>query len=57
MTHLKNFLAQLALNMELANLKKNQLKNTKDPNHYHTMTKIKNSLDPKNLLNPGKIII
>ena len=53
---LEKFSGSISAEHGIGQLKTNQLKNTKDPNHYHIMTKIKNSLDPKNLLNPGRII-
>ena len=33
-----------------------QLKDTKDAHYYRIMTQIKNTFDPKNLLNPNRII-
>ncbi len=53
---LEKFSGSISAEHGIGQLKTNQLINTKDPNHYHIMTKIKNSLDPKNLLNPGRII-
>ena len=52
----EKFSGSISAEHGIGQLKTNQLINTKDPNHYHIMTKIKNSLDPKNLLNPGRII-
>ncbi len=40
----------------IGQLKTDQLIKTKDPNHYRIMTLIKNSFDPKNILNPDRII-
>ena len=53
---LEKFSGSISAEHGIGQLKTNQLINTKDPNHYHIMTKIKSSLDPKNLLNPGRII-
>ena len=40
----------------IGQLKTDQLIETKDPNYYRIMTLIKNSFDPKNILNPDRII-
>ncbi len=40
----------------IGQLKTDQLIKTKDPNLYRIMTLIKNNFDPKNILNPGRII-
>lgn len=40
----------------IGQLKTQQLIETKDPNYYRIMTMIKNNFDPKNLLNPHRII-
>jgi FAD/FMN-containing dehydrogenase len=40
----------------IGQLKTDQLKDTKDAHYYRIMTQIKNTFDPKNLLNPNRII-
>ena len=53
---LSEFEGSISAEHGIGQLKTVQLKDTKDPSQYRIMTLIKNSFDPKNILNPNRII-
>ena len=53
---LSEFEGSISAEHGIGQLKTDQLKDTKDPHYYRIMTQIKNTFDPKNLLNPNRII-
>tara|TARA_B100001057_G_scaffold355829_1_gene357849 strand:+ start:226 stop:1662 length:1437 start_codon:yes stop_codon:yes gene_type:complete len=53
---LSKFDGSISAEHGIGQLKTDQLKATKDANYYRVMTQIKDTFDPKNLLNPDRII-
>ena len=53
---LSEFEGSISAEHGIGQLKTDQLKDTKDAHYYRIMTQIKNTFDPKNLLNPNRII-
>ena len=53
---LEEFGGSISAEHGIGQLKTDQLIETKDPTYYKMMTLIKNNFDPKNILNPNRII-